>query len=264
MCLGEQRLCASLAGPSGGLLREPLRRKGAAASRPRGAAGGPQRLGAGSRRRPLPAPRPGGAGGSSRSRETCGPRARRFAWAGATPSAQRGPLSPCRAGDPAFPPGGVRAPAAGKTALSGGQEKSIPGALLQNESPRRRREDPPCECLRRSEADGPADRHLPSLLRKLGLAVGSAPKWGRPDLPWNCRSRPSLPAASPAPSRTRVEAAEVEESPAQRDSLGTLVRGSSGLASRQGRDREKAGAARCPRLPASPWPHSSLVPSSLA
>ncbi|XP_054367135.2 probable E3 ubiquitin-protein ligase MARCHF10 [Mirounga angustirostris] len=142
-CVSVRTVAFGPKSPSGGLPRQPLRRKGAAASRPRGAAGGPPRLGAGSRRRPLPAPRPGGAGGSSRSRETCGPRARRFAWAGATPSAQRGPLSPCGAGDPAFPPGGVRAPAAGKTAVSGGQEKSIPGALLQNESPRRRREDRP-------------------------------------------------------------------------------------------------------------------------
>lgn len=105
-----KRLCASLAGPRGGLRRELLLRQGAAGSRPRGAAGGPPRLGPGSRRRP--APRPGGAGGSSRSRETCGPRAPRFGWAGATPSALRGTLSPRCAGDPAFPrgPGGPPSP----------------------------------------------------------------------------------------------------------------------------------------------------------
>lgn len=183
-----RRVCASLAGPSGGLRREPQLRKGAAASRPRGAAGGPrgsgQGLGGAPPPTPLPPPSPGGAGGSSRSRETCGPRAPRFGWAGATPSAQRGPLSPCCVRDPAFPrASGVgrgrrrtsESRPHGKAPLSGGLEKSIPGALLTKTS--HRGGDPralpasagrsAAALLRRSEAGGPTDRRLPSLFGKL-------------------------------------------------------------------------------------------------
>lgn len=45
---------------------------------------------------PLPSPRPGGARGSSRFGETCSSRVRPggFGWAGAPPSARRGPLLP--------------------------------------------------------------------------------------------------------------------------------------------------------------------------
>lgn len=115
-----------------------------------GSSGGPPRLGPGSWRRPAPPPGPAAPAalpgpGKPAARALCGSAGRGRPL---VPSAER--CRPAVPGTQPFPGvlGGLQAPAAGKTALSGGREKSIPGALLKkNESPRRRAEGPPCECL---------------------------------------------------------------------------------------------------------------------
>lgn len=99
--LGENACASRLSVPIAAFGASPCPGKGATVSRPRAPGRTPDRgsgrVSAPRLAGPLPNPRPGGARGPPGFEETScsSARPRGFRWAGAPPSAQRGPLPPC-------------------------------------------------------------------------------------------------------------------------------------------------------------------------